>query len=110
MGLSGINTNLTLTTVFENNVILFSKKVGDREILSFGQNERVGLTLIFAIECIPARSAQIPRPEIALKGPFLMSIANKIFHFQSNAQVALLIGNNALGVMRSREIVSGGVR
>ena len=38
----------------------------------------------------------------------MKSIADKIFPFQSNAQVALLIGNNVPRVMRPREIVSGG--
>ena len=108
LGISGIDTNLTLSTVFKSNVIISSKRVADLEILSFDRNECISLPPVFTRECIPASSAQIPRPEIALKWPHLKSIADRIFPLQSKAKIALLIGNNVPRVMRPREIVSGG--
>lgn len=107
LGLSGYDTTLTLSTMHKNQSFVSCKKVVDLEISSFDHKTRITIPSVFTRDHIPASRSQIPKPEIAKQWDHLAEIADKIYPYQPEADVAILIGNNVPNAVRPREIIAG---
>ena len=56
---------------------------------------------------IPSERNEIPRPESAAKWPHLSHLASKIYPYQENLQVGLLIGSNCPNAIKPKQVIPG---
>ena len=108
LGVTGHQTNLTLSTIYKSNAIITSNRIENLEVLSYDRKNRIVLPAVFTRNRIPATRSQIPTPEVAQAWKHLSSIQHNITPYQVKAKVSLLIGNNVPSAIRPREIVAGG--
>ena len=67
----------------------------------------VELPKVYLRKRIPHRKNQIPTPEVASKWPHLNKIVEKLHPYQSNTDMALLIGCNCPHAIKPREVILG---
>ena len=67
----------------------------------------VELPKVYLRKRIPHQKNQIPTPEVASKWPHLNKIVEKLHPYQSNTDMALLIGCNCPHAIKPREVILG---
>lgn len=84
-----------------------STLVDGLKVCSLISNYEAHLPGVYIRESIPIDRNLIPRPETANKWEHLKCIANKIFPYEQNLDVGLLIGLNCPGALKPRELIPG---
>jgi len=107
LGLTGYDTMLSLSTMYKNHSIISSKKVVGLEVMSYDRKTCIEVPTVFTRDHIPANRSQIPKPEVAQQWDHLKEVAAQMPPYQSQAEVAILLGNNVPRAIRPREIIAG---
>ena len=106
LGIEGVETKLSLSTMLGHEVIDVSKIDGlIAERLDRGA--KVELPKTYTRECIPSRNKQISTPQSADKWPHLQCIKDKILKLDENLDVGLLIGCNCPKAIKPKEVITG---
>ena len=87
--------------------LITCKRVSDLEVLSFDRKACIQLPPVFTRDHIPASQFQIPKSEVARRWKHLEAVSCQMVPFHDSADVAILIGNNLLSVIRPRAVISG---
>ena len=106
LGIEGVETELTLSTMSGKEVISVSRidgLVAER----LDRRAKVDLPKTYAKESIPCRGNQIPTPEMADKWPHLKKIKDKIPKLDESIEIGLLIGCNCPKAIKPKEVITG---
>ncbi len=106
LGLSGPEIKLSLHTMLGKEEITV-EKANDLVVKRMDKRVEVELPKAYSRTRIPHRKNQIPIPEVASKWPHLNKIAERLHPYQSNTDVALLIGCNCPRAIKPREVILG---
>ena len=101
LGIKGVETRLSLSTMLGRQVIKASKIVG-LIVKRLDKGAKVELPKVFTRETIPTRIDQIPTREIADKWPHLKRIKDKIQNLDESICIGLLIGCNCPKAIKGR--------
>ena len=106
LGIEGVETELTLSTMSGKEVISVSRIDG---LVAERHNRRakVDLPKTYAKESIPCRGNQIPTAEMADKWPHLKKIKDKIPKLDADIEIGLLIGCNCPRAIKPKEVITG---
>ena len=104
----GPETQLLLSTVQEQNVLIDSNRVSEIEVLDYQREECIELPPMFTRETVPGSHHQIPKAAVVSKWNHLQTVADKPMPCNSDIEISLLIGNNCPRAIRPREVVVGG--
>lgn len=102
----GIETQLKLNTMHGSEVVL-TRRVGSLIVERMDGEVHIELPKAYSRNEIPSKTDEIPRPESATKWPHLRHLANKIYPYQEDLQVGLLIGSNCPNVIRPKQVIPG---
>ena len=106
LGIEGVETELTLSTMSGKEVISVSRidgLVAERH----DRRAKVDLPKTYAKESIPCRGNQIPTAEMAHKWPHLKKIKDKIPKLDADIEIGLLIGCNCPRTIKPKELITG---
>ena len=106
LGIEGVETELTLSTMSGKEVISVSRidgLVAERH----DRRAKVDLPKTYAKESIPCRGNQIPTAEMAHKWPHLKKIKDKIPKLDADIEIGLLIGCNCPRAIKPKELITG---
>ncbi|KAK3742217.1 hypothetical protein QZH41_000664 [Actinostola sp. cb2023] len=106
LGIEGIATRLSLSTMLGREVIKVSKIEGliaERT----DRGAKVELPKTYTRERIPSRRDQVPTPEVANKWPHLQRIKNDIPKLDETLDIGLLIGCNCPKALKPKEVITG---
>ncbi|KAK3704924.1 hypothetical protein QZH41_016749 [Actinostola sp. cb2023] len=106
LGIEGIDTRLSLSTMLGREVIKVSKIEGliaERT----DKGAKVELPKTYTRERIPSRRDQVPTPEVANKWPHLQRIKNDIPKLDETLDIGLLIGCNCPKALKPKEVITG---
>ena len=106
LGLKGVDTELTLSTMSGKEVISVSRidgLVAER----LDRRAKVELPKSYTRESIPCRENQIPTPEMADRWSHLKKIKDKIPKLEADIEIGLLIGCNCPKAIKPKEIITG---
>ena len=70
-----------------------------------GKDARVELPKTYTRDDIPTKREEIPRPETAKVWPHLSGIASKLYLYQVDVEVGLLIGSNCPSAIKPEEVI-----
>ena len=106
LGASGPEERYHLTTCSGEKEAKYGRRVTGVVLKSLNGTESELPTLI---ECnsIPRDKQEIPTPEMARRFPHLSDIANQIPKLDKNAEIHLLIGRDALELLKVRDFRNG---
>ncbi|KAK3737868.1 hypothetical protein QZH41_019749, partial [Actinostola sp. cb2023] len=105
LGIEGIATRLSLSTMLGREVIKVSKIEGliaERT----DRGAKVELPKTYTRERIPSRRDQVPTPEVANKWPHLQRIKNDIPKLDETLDIGLLIGCNCPKALKPKEVIT----
>ena len=74
--------------------VVATRRVGGLIVERMDKEVHIELPKTYTRNEIPSKRNEIPRPESAAKWPHLSHLVNKIYPYQENLQVGLLIGSN----------------
>lgn len=106
LGLKGVDTKLTLSTMSGKEVISVSRidgLVAER----LDRRAKVELPKSYTRESIPCRENQITIPEMADRWSHLKKIKDKIPKLEADIEIGLLIGCNCPKAIKPKEIITG---
>ena len=106
LGIAGVETELTLSTMSGKEVISVSRidgLVAER----LDRRAKEDLPKTYAKESIPFRGNQIPTPEMADKWPHLKKIKDKIPKLDESIEIGFLIGCNCPKAIKPKEVITG---
>ena len=106
LGIEGVETELTLSTMSGKEVISVSRIYG-LVAERLDRRAKVDLPKMYAKESIPCRGNQIPTPEMADKWPHLKKIKDKIPKLDDSIEIGLLIGCNCPKAIKPKEVITG---
>ena len=104
--MNGIETHLKLNTMHGSEVVL-ARRVGDLITERMDGEVHIELPKAYSRNEIPSKRDKIPRPESAAKWRHLRHLANKIYPYQKDLQVGLLIGSNCPNVIKPKHVIPG---
>ena len=103
---NGVETQLKLNTMHGSEVVP-TRKVGGLIVQRMDGEVHIELPKTYSRNKIPSRRNEIPRPESAAKWPHLSHLANKIYPYQEDLQVGLLIGSNCPNAIKPKQVIPG---
>ena len=106
LGIAGVETELTLSTMSGKEVISVSRidgLVAER----LDRRAKEDLPKTYAKESIPFRGNEIPTPEMADKWPHLKKIKDKIPKLDESIEIGFLIGCNCPKAIKPKEVITG---
>ena len=106
LGVGGSPVHLNLSTITGEQIVPCTK-ISGLVIRGFSEHQNKELPPAYSKEDIPAKEAQIPCSETAQTWPHLASISNKLMPYDSNVDVALLVGANCIRAIKPKEIIVG---
>jgi len=106
LGLCGPEIKLNLHTMLGKEEITV-ERMNDLVVKRVDKRVEVELPKTYSRTRIPHRKNQIPTPDVASKWPHLEKIVDKLYPYQSNTDVALLIGCNCPRAIKPREVILG---
>ena len=106
LGVEGPELKIKLYTMHGNAEIPV-QKVDGLVVERFDKKVKIELPKAYSRDSIPSRRNQIPRPETASEWPHLQRIENKIFAYQEQLEVGILIGCNCPRAIKPREVITG---
>jgi hypothetical protein len=105
MGASGVDVQLKLTTMLDEEIIWTRKVNGLR--IHMDQNLDVAMPAAYEQNVIPANPSQVPRPETVRGIPHLKEVADKLYPYREDMEIGLLIGLNFPRLLKPRDVVAG---
>ena len=106
LGISGVETNLSLSTMHGKRVISVSR-IDGLIVERPGRRAKIDLARAYTRDKIPSRRNQIPTPAIAERWPHLQRIKEKIPELEKKIEIGLLIGCNCPKAIKPKEIRTG---
>ena len=103
---NGVETQLKLNTMHGSEVVP-TRRVSGLIVERMDREVHIKLPKTYSRNEIPSRRNEIPRPESAAKWPHLRHLANKIYPYQNNLQVGLLIGSNCPNAIKPKQVIPG---
>ena len=103
----GPSTQLLLSTVQEQNVLIDSNRICGIEVLDYLRETCIELPPMFTREKVPGNHLQIPKVSVVSKWSHLKGVAEKLMPGDSGIEISLLIANNCPKAIRPREVVVG---
>ena len=100
----GTETQLQLNTMHGSEVV-HTRRITGLNVESMGKDARVELPKTYTRDDIPAKREEIPRPETAKVWPHLSGIASKLYPYQVDVEVGLLIGSNCPSAIKPEELI-----
>ena len=100
----GTETQLQLNTMHGSEVVP-TRKITGLNVESMGKDARVELPKTYTRDDIPSKREEIPRPETAKVWPHLSGIASKLYPYQVDVEVGLLIGSNCPSAIKPEEVI-----
>ena len=104
--INGIETQLKLNTMHGSEVVP-TRRVGGLIVERMDREVHIELPKAYSRNKIPSKRDEIPRPESAAKWPHLRHLANKIYPYQEDLQVGLLIGSNCPNAIKPKQVIPG---
>ena len=104
--INGIETQLKLNTMHGSEVVP-TRRVGGLIMERMDREVHIELPKAYSRNEIPSKRDEIPRPESAAKWPHLRHLANKIYPYQEDLQVGLLIGSNCPNAIKPKQVIPG---
>ena len=102
----GTETQLQLNTMHGSEVVP-TRRITGLNVESMGKDARVELPKTYTRDDIPTKREEIPRPETAKVWPHLSGIASKLYPYQVDVEVGLLIGSNCPSTIKPKEFIPG---
>ncbi|XP_006822329.1 uncharacterized protein LOC102807461 [Saccoglossus kowalevskii] len=102
----GSIVNLKLSTMLDEKIIT-SKKIDGLVVKDMDGVTNINLPSVYTREVIPASHSQIPKPETIRQWPHLKKVAEKLYPYQSDAEIGLLIGLNCTRALKPRDVIPG---
>ena len=102
----GTETQLQLNTMHRSEVVP-TRRITGLNVESMGKDARVELPKTYTRDDIPSKREEIPRPETAKVWPRLSGIASKLYPYQEDVEVGLLIGSNCPSAIKPKEVIPG---
>ena len=106
LGLNGPEIKLSLFTMLGREEISVEKMSG-LVVQQMDKRVEIELPKTYSRSKIPSGRDQIPTAEVANKWPYLKKIADKLFPYQSNMEVGLLLGCNCPRAIKPKEVILG---
>ena len=106
LGLCGPDIKLNLHTMLGKEEITV-ERMNNLVVKRVDKRVEVELPKTYSRTRIPHRKNQTPTPDVASKWLHLEKIVDKLCPYQSNTDVALLIGCNCLRAIKPREVILG---
>ena len=106
LGLCGPDIKLNLHTMLGKEEIIV-ERMNNLVVKRVDKRVAVELPKTYSRTRIPHRKNQTPTPDVASKWLHLEKIVDKLCPYQSNTDVALLIGCNCLRAIKPREVILG---
>lgn len=103
---NGVETQLKLNTMHGSEVVP-TRRVSGLIVERMDRAVYIKLPKTYSRNEIPSRRNEIPRPESAAKWPHLSHLANKIYPYQNDLQVGLLIGSNCPNAIKPKQVIPG---
>ena len=103
---NGVETQLKLNTMHGSEVVA-TRRVGGLIVERMDKEVHIELPKTYTRNEIPSKRNEIPRPESAAKWPHLSHLVNKIYPYQENLQVGLLIGSNCPSAIKPKQVIPG---
>ena len=100
----GTETQLQLNTMQASEVVP-TRRITGLNVESMGKDARVELPKTYTRDDIPSKREEIPRPETAKVWPHLSGIASKLYLYQVDVEVGLLIGSNCPSAIKPEEVI-----
>ena len=100
----GTETQLQLNTMHGSEVVP-NRRITGLNVESMGKDARVELPKTYTRDDIPTKREEIPRPETAKVWPHLSGIASKLYLYQVDVEVGLLIGSNCPSAIKPEEVI-----
>ena len=100
----GTETQLQLNTMHASEVVP-TRRITGLNVESMGKDARVELPKTYTRDDIPSKREEIPRPETAKVWPHLSGIASKLYLYQVDVEVGLLIGSNCPCAINPEEVI-----
>ena len=105
--LQGTATELSLTTMQQQNAHVETRKISGLEVLDHQRECVAKMPAAFTRELVSANRLQIPKREVAREWQHLKPVADKLTPYHPDAEISILIGKNCPNAIRPREIVAG---
>ena len=105
LGLTGIDVQLSLSTMYAENRVVESQKIKGLSVRGFDSSLRIPLPAAYTRNIMPANRAHIPTPEMARMWPHLEPIADQLMELNP-CQIGLLIGYNCPRCLIPREVIA----
>ena len=102
----GTETQLQLNTMHGSEAVP-TRRITGLNVESIGKDARVELPKTYTRDDIPSKREEIPRPETAKVWPHLSGIASKLYPYQVDIEVGLLIGSNCPSANKPKEVIPG---
>ena len=106
LGVPGVETNLSLSTMHGRRVISVSR-INGLTVERPDRRAKIDLPRAHTRDKIPSRRNQIPTPAIAERWSHLQRIKEKIPELDKKIEIGLLIGCNCPKAIKPKEIVTG---
>lgn len=106
LGVPGVETNLSLSTMHGRRVISVSR-IDGLTVERPDRRAKIDLPRAYTKEKIPSRRNQIPTPAIAERWSHLQRIKEKIPELDTKIDIGLLIGCNCPKAIKPKEIITG---
>ena len=102
LGVLGLQEKYYLSTCTSEKEVKYGRRAANVSVQS-PKGTASDLPTLIECDSIPQGKREIPTPEMARKFPHLQEIANEIPPFDGNADIHLLIGRDALELLKVRE-------
>ena len=103
---NGAETQLKFNTMHGSEVVP-TRRVGGLIVERMDREVHIELPKAYSRNEIPSKRNEIPRPESPAKWPHLSHLANKIYPYQEDLQVGLLIGANCPNAIKPKQVIPG---
>lgn len=103
---NGVDTQLKLNTMHGSELVP-TRRVGGLIVERMDREVHIELPKAYSRNEIPSKRNEIPRPESEAKWPHLSHLANKIYPYQEDLQVGLLIGSNCPSNIKPKQVIPG---
>ncbi|XP_064641264.1 uncharacterized protein LOC135496077 [Lineus longissimus] len=106
LGADGPTLTLRLSTMLAEDSIQCKKLAGLR-IKNMESTVDLAMPCTYSRQCIPASHSLIPKKETVIKWSHLREVAKKLYSYEEDLEIGLLIGTNCAQVLKPREVVPG---
>ena len=103
---NGVETQLKMNTMHGSEVVP-THRVGGLIVEKMDREVHIELPKTYSRNEIPSKTNEIPRSELAEKWSHLNHLANKIYPYQEDLPVGLLISSNCPNAIKPKQVIPG---